>query len=505
MNLLRIFFIWLAVTALVSAQKDNCGADPDSLTPITVSGTTLVDSAGNTVKYFIDTDGDDLADYKLNFGPKWYQPDSSDAVRPQDGETITIDGGLSTCEAVIIVYVINDEYWRDPYEPYWNGVKPHRYQYGHTKRNHKGYAYGWINEDSISVATMEGITLVDTTFKHYQYYLDVDTDTIPDYFLNFGPPWYTPEDLTRPEDGDTISIMGALIEKVNFSVLFVFELNGEVWLDSTGLSTQFGAGWIHKNMNQNRFIHDPFDKSSGIEIGSGWHPGDKGQNKLPDSLFCQMLRLYPENIPYGEGEQIAAGYEIGIFSRNQENLMVHNDSVGDHLQLATQIKYQLCFNKAPEPARVLAKSALADVKVKVYNSDTRSWDVVGNAVYDYESQSVSFESEMVYSLIIISGTEGSVTSYEGSTDLPDKFVLKQNYPNPFNPKTTIEFLIIEESKIMLSIYNILGQKIVEVLNDRYPAGTYQVDFDAAQLSTGIYFYELKVGNLSQVKRMTLLK
>jgi hypothetical protein len=505
MNLLRMFVIWLAIMTLVSAQKDNCGADPDSLTPITVSGTALVDSIGKTVQYFIDVDGDDLADYKLNFGPKWYQPDSSDALRPLAGEIISIEGGLSTCEAVIIVYVLNDEYWRDPYEPYWHGLKPHRYQYGHTHRNHRGYAYGWINNDSISVVTLEGVTIIDTTFKHYQYFLDIDTDSIPDYFLNFGPPWYNPEALTRPEDGDTISVIGALIEKAKFSVLFVFELDGEVWLDSTGLSTQFGAGWIHKNMNQSRFISDPFDQSSGMEIGSNWHPGNKGQNKLPDSLYCQMLRLFPENIPYGEGEQIAAGYEIGIFTRNQENVMVHNDSVGDHLQLATKVKYQLCFDGSPEPARVMAKSALADINVKVYNSDSKSWDVVEDAVVDAATRTVSFESETVYSLLIITGTAGSVTSNEENSHLPDKFSLKQNYPNPFNPVTTIEFVIVEESNVLLSVYNILGQKVFEILNDRLTAGAYAVDFDAAHLSSGIYFYELKAGNLSQVKRMTLLK
>jgi hypothetical protein len=503
MNLLRFVFIGLVSVSMIYGQKDFCGADPDSLTPITVTGTAIVDSLGHTVNYFIDEDGDEVADYKLNFGPKWYQPDSSDAIRPQDGETITIDGGLSTCEAVIIVYAINDQYWRYPYEPYWHGVKPNRHRLGHMYQNHRGYAYGWINDDALSIVTLEGITMLDTTFTHYRYYLDIDTDTVPDYFLNFGPPWYSPETIDRPEAGDGITVMGALVEKVNFSMLYVFELNGEIWLDSTGLSTQFGAAWIHKNMHQNRFIHDPFDQSSGIEIGSEWHPGNKGHQQLPDTLFCQMLRLYPENIPYGEGENIAAGYEIGIFTRNQENLMVHNDSAGDHLQFATSVRYQLRYNDTP--ANVLAKMTLTDMQVKVYNSDTKSWDIVDNAVYHYDTQAVSFESETVYSLIIITGTAGSVTSSENGTTMPENFILKQNYPNPFNPITTISFIISKENRVMLSVYNILGQKVADVINDHYAAGVYQVDFDAAHLSSGIYFYELKVGNLSQVKRMTLLK
>ena len=503
MKLLQIIMVSFLSVFMVNAQNNQCGADPDSLIAVTVSGTAIADSTGNAVHYFLDEDGDDIADYKLNFGPKWYEPDSSDAARPQNGEAITIEGGLSACDSVIIVYSINDEYWRNPYEPYWHEMKPHRYQYGNTHTHHRGYAYGWINSDSITIVTLEGITMVDTTFKNFQYYLDTDADTIPDYFLNFGPPWYNPESLTRPDSGDLINVMGALIEKTNDPVLLVFELNGEVWLDSTGLSTQFGAGWIHKNMIQNRFVHDPFDHASGMEIGSGWNPGNKGQKQLPDSLFCQMLRLYPENIPYGEGEKIAAGYEIGIFTRNQENLMVHNDSVGDHLQLASAIKYQLHYEDAPNG--ILAKPMNQSLAVKVYDSESKTWETIDSAVYDSQTQTYSFESETAYSLLIIAQSSVTDSPVEEVSALPGSFVLHQNYPNPFNPATTIEFLIPEETRVILSVFNILGQKIAELANANYVPGVYRIEFNAADLSSGIYFYELRAGNVSQIKRMTLVK
>jgi len=92
-----------------------------------------------------------------------------------------------------------------------------------------------------------------------------------------------------------------------------------------------------------------------------------------------------------------------------------------------------------------------------------------------------------------------------------KYELKQNYPNPFskgsggNPTTTIEFSIPIESVVKLSIYNLLGQEIAVILNDRLTAGNYKVSFNGTNLSSGIYFYGLQTKNQNIVKKMTLIK
>lgn len=89
---------------------------------------------------------------------------------------------------------------------------------------------------------------------------------------------------------------------------------------------------------------------------------------------------------------------------------------------------------------------------------------------------------------------------------PQSFELKQNYPNPFNPKTTIEFSLNERSKISLVIYNMLGEKITELIsNSEFDAGTYKVAFDASNLSSGTYLYSLKFGDRKITKKMTLIK
>jgi hypothetical protein len=83
--------------------------------------------------------------------------------------------------------------------------------------------------------------------------------------------------------------------------------------------------------------------------------------------------------------------------------------------------------------------------------------------------------------------------------------LYQNFPNPFNPSTTIRFSIPEAGIVNLSIYNLLGEKVGEVLNRELVSGSYEFTYDASSLSSGIYFYTIKAGNYSATKKMMLIK
>jgi hypothetical protein len=86
-----------------------------------------------------------------------------------------------------------------------------------------------------------------------------------------------------------------------------------------------------------------------------------------------------------------------------------------------------------------------------------------------------------------------------------EYNLSQNYPNPFNPSTTIEYSIIRAGNVSLDIYNLLGQKVKTLINSQQNAGTYKVIFNANDLTSGIYFYQLNSGSFKQVKKMLLLK
>ena len=89
--------------------------------------------------------------------------------------------------------------------------------------------------------------------------------------------------------------------------------------------------------------------------------------------------------------------------------------------------------------------------------------------------------------------------------IPTEYILKQNYPNPFNPTTTIEYDVVKTGHVVLSVYNSLGQKVETLVNGQKPAGEYRLIWNASNLSSGIYFYQLKAGSTVLTRKMILLR
>jgi len=88
---------------------------------------------------------------------------------------------------------------------------------------------------------------------------------------------------------------------------------------------------------------------------------------------------------------------------------------------------------------------------------------------------------------------------------PEKFALSQNYPNPFNPKTVINYQLPIVNNVKLSVYNLLGQKVATLVDERQQAGTHQVEWDASGYGSGIYYYRIEAGEFQEVKKMILLR
>ena len=101
-------------------------------------------------------------------------------------------------------------------------------------------------------------------------------------------------------------------------------------------------------------------------------------------------------------------------------------------------------------------------------------------------------------------------SFEGLTNIGEKtelrdFRLEQNYPNPFNPITTISYQIPELSFVTIKIYDVLGNEIATLVNEEKPSGSYEMHFNGSDLTSGIYFYQLKSVEFEESKKMILLK
>lgn len=92
-----------------------------------------------------------------------------------------------------------------------------------------------------------------------------------------------------------------------------------------------------------------------------------------------------------------------------------------------------------------------------------------------------------------------------SSQVPAQFWLYQNYPNPFNPVTNIRFDLPRSGNVKMTIYDIMGREVAVPVNGYYGAGKYNVDFDASNIASGIYFYKIETGNYNSIKKMILIK
>ena len=113
--------------------------------------------------------------------------------------------------------------------------------------------------------------------------------------------------------------------------------------------------------------------------------------------------------------------------------------------------------------------------------------------------------------IILHTTNGGVSFVEEEQidKIPTVFLLSQNYPNPYNPSTKIEYSVPQSSQVVIKVFDVLGNEIETLVNEEKPVGTYELNWNAASaaggLPSGVYFYQLKAGEYTSVKKMLLLK
>jgi hypothetical protein len=171
-------------------------------------------------------------------------------------------------------------------------------------------------------------------------------------------------------------------------------------------------------------------------------------------------------------------------------------------------------------------STHAALRVKIFRQTADTMFVIGIPVSTAEVKSTTYEwytNESKYPVFGISYFEinvnGSITAYkevdynaEAATDVNDEpnqivsgFELLQNYPNPFNPSTKISWQSSVGSHQTLKIYNVLGTEVATLVDEYKPAGSYEVEFDASKLSSGVYLYQLKSNSKIITKKMALIK
>lgn len=128
--------------------------------------------------------------------------------------------------------------------------------------------------------------------------------------------------------------------------------------------------------------------------------------------------------------------------------------------------------------------------------------------YQFKDPLISVAAKKYYYRIKQIDFDGTI-SYSNEVEIdvtgPKDFALFQNYPNPFNPTTTIKFALPVESKVKINIYNSLGQLVETLADKEMESGYHEINFDASRLASGVYLYQLQVGDFISAKKMLLIK
>jgi hypothetical protein len=177
---------------------------------------------------------------------------------------------------------------------------------------------------------------------------------------------------------------------------------------------------------------------------------------------------------------------------------IFQNSAGDRLQI-DEIAYNTAWIGVAPVASVVPGG---DMRLTMIHFDPRTLqpDVYRAAL---RIRSVTLDTAIVLPLELTVISASAPQPVPGG--IPAAFALHQNYPNPFNPTTTIRYDLPREGQTRLAVYNLLGEKVAELVNERQAAGRYEVRFDAAALPSGMYFYRLESGSFVKSAKMIVMK
>jgi predicted phosphodiesterase len=250
---------------------------------------------------------------------------------------------------------------------------------------------------------------------------------------------------------------------------------------------KINQGWLEEQLeNNNKPIvfaasHEPAFKiyRSGLsafpdERNKFWESFSMYNGKIyfcgHDHFYDHSVMLDGDNIPSNDAHQIDVGTGGGGF-------YPESDYDGD--------------NGNWQPTRIYHENSFGYVLVEVDENNLRT-------IWKHRTEQFNFkDGGDDYNYVI--------TSVNSKNVFPGKYALSQNFPNPFNPSTKIQYSIPQSANVVINVFDILGKEIETLVNEEKPAGTYEVEFNAANLPSGVYFYSLKTGSYVKTKKMLLLK
>ena len=139
-----------------------------------------------------------------------------------------------------------------------------------------------------------------------------------------------------------------------------------------------------------------------------------------------------------------------------------------------------------------------------YSFSERS-EIVHEGIRDSENSFNLIKPDEYSRFYIHISPSGDLGASEEETESPESIELKQNYPNPFNPMTTIGFYLPVDTEVRIGVYNVVGQQVGLLVDDRLNAGDHTVSWNALDMPSGVYIVQLEAMNTVQTRKITLIK
>ena len=230
------------------------------------------------------------------------------------------------------------------------------------------------------------------------------------------------------------------------------------------------------------------------------------------SAAGEIVDIFGQNFVNGATIEVGGNVVLSsVFSTTQAEIEVPFLSPGQYEVKLTNPDGQfdsvangLTITSAPPPVAdsIGPDSAMVASSVFVTISGLNSPSSLNAGVYNVVVSNPDGQFDQLPGAFTVYSTTGIKDNFELN---PTDFVLLQNYPNPFNPSTRIDFQIPNASLTKVMIYNLAGQEVATLLNEYLPAGMHSIKFNAGNLPSGIYFYQLITENYSSIKKMILMK
>jgi hypothetical protein len=382
-----------------------------------------------------------------------------------------------------------------------------------------------INEKRV---VFRGVKCDNTSFSFWNFGYDVRSATIQksndnaNYFII----WNEENNATKATNNTTLSV----IKNLSTAGHNVQVCNGATKYDMYGMV--FNSTSLPYTFNKTNNIQSYFENPSKEQYGNAVYAGREG-----------TVNKDGANIYYTVGDVLVDGSIINFKEITETTEINSNQDVKRYLETEpfelndnSSFLYSVQYGLTENPGGIFNSAEFINFKVKLVDAETNAVISVFDDV-NYNANNLLPYNSIQYSV----NTNGignrtvklmldmednfdavySVTSKFSDAEILPKAVrkevglgenfnvteydLSQNYPNPFNPSTTIRYQIPEDGIVTLKIYDILGREVITVVNEVKSKGRYEVVFDASQLASGLYIYEITSGSYKASKKMTLIK